>query len=450
MKNARLIAAGFAAALAALSTVTLADDDDRGRFPQNATFTTRAITPFAIEGLTGDANGNLYTSGRQPNTAKNCPVWRINPADGSRVTVGFIPNPTLCNPSGITFDAVGNLYIADAATISGVSGFVWRVSPDPVGCKSDDSTSPLCATVPLAVAFASGTPGTNGLAFDRDGNLWTGDGTTGVGRVWKIGPTGGVCEPNPSGCVEAFRVQAMANVLDPAVSSGVANVGRDNRSLPPGTIANPARTATPQLSSPPCPAGGAPCVLGSQPLVANGLAFTRDGDLYVADTARGAIWKVEFDHRGDIRTRTGCDTTFTANTLCLDAVFVAHPYLEGTDGIALDREGNIWNAANERNAIVAVTKHGGVHEIFRTPVNPDTKLRNSANTPGGNTRILEFPTSPFLSGKTFCVSQSDGDRRDNSPRAAGEINAGGAVGTRGKISCMDQALEIPGLPLPVH
>jgi hypothetical protein len=208
--------------------------------------------------------------------------------------------------------------------------------------------------------------------------------------------------------------------------ANAAGVGRSNSTVQPGLAANP------------------------QPLVANGLAFTRSGELYVADTARGAVWKVEFNRNGSLKSPVGCDKTFTANTLCLDNVFVAHPYLEGTDGIALDREGNIWNAANERNAIVAVTKHGGVHEIFRTPVNPDTKLRNSANTPGGNTRILEFPTSPFLSGKTFCVSQSDGDRRDNSPRAAGEINAGGAVGTRGKISCMDQALEIPGLPLPVH
>jgi len=92
-----------------------------------------------------------------------------------------------------------------------------------------------------------------------------------------------------------------------------------------------------------------------------------------------------------------------------------------------------------------------VIEIFRNPV--VAGLRNSADalpTAEANRHILEFPTSPFLSGKRFCVSQSDGDRRDNSPRAAGEIDAGGAVGRRGKISCMDQDLAIPGLPLPVH
>jgi sugar lactone lactonase YvrE len=417
MKNTKLIAASCAAALAALSTFAIADDD-RGRFPRNATFTTQAITPLAIEGLTGDSAGNLYTTGRATSPAL-CPVWRVT---GPNLTiVGFIPNPVACNPSGITLDAGGDLYIADAAS----TGTVWRLTPS--------------ATVPpTATAFATGVPGTNGLAFDRDGNLWTGDGTTGNGRVWKIQPAGGVCESAFTRCEEAFRIQPMANVLDPLASGGVANVGRDARTLPPGTI-SAARAAT--------------NTLGSQPLVANGLAFTPDGDLYIADTARGAIWKVEFDRRGDLKTRRGCDTTFTANTLCLDAVFVAHPYLEGSDGIALDRAGNIWSSANERNAIVVVTKRGDVLEVFRSPVNAATGLRNSADavpTAEANRHILEFPTSPVLVGRKFCTSQSDGDRRDNSPRAAGEIDAGGAVGRRGKISCMDQELEIPGLRLPVR
>jgi hypothetical protein len=183
--------------------------------------------------------------------------------------------------------------------------------------------------------------------------------------------------------------------------------------------------------------------------VANGLAFTRDGDLYIADTARGAIWKIEFHRRGELKSRTGCDTTFTANTLCLDNVFVAHPYLEGTDGIMLDRAGNIWNSSKERNAIVVVTKDRDVVEVFRNPVNA-AGLRNSADAAVGNNHILELPTSPVLFGKRFCTANSDGNRRDNSPNAAGEVNQGGAVGARGKISCMDQDLEIPGARLPVR
>ena len=399
--------------------VTAAIADDGGRFPRNASFTTLITTPLAIEGLTGDGAGNLYTTGRDLNAGDNCPVWRVNIVNPSLVTVGFIPNVAgvACNPSGIALDELGNLYIADG----GAAATVWKLRPS-------------ASTPQVATAFATGVPGTNGLAFDRDGNLWTGDATTGNGRVWRIAPAGGVCEPTFSGCVEAFRIQPMANVL-PAAPSGVANVGRDARTLPPGTI-NAARQAS--------------NMLGSQPLVANGLAFDDDGDLYVADTARGAVWKVRLDRRGNVRNRMGCDITFTVNTLCLDSVFVAHPYLEGTDGIALDRAGNIWNSANERNAIVVVGRHGEVSEVFRNPANA-AGLRNSADAAVGNNHILEFPTSPVLEGKTFCTANSDGNRRDNSPNTAGEINsANAAEDKRGKISCMDQDLRIPGMRLPVR
>ena len=71
---------------------------------------------------------------------------------------------------------------------------------------------------------------------------------------------------------------------------------------------------------------------------------------------------------GISRAARAATATFTANTLCLDNVFVAHPYLEGTDGIALDREGNIWNAANERNASCRGHEGRDVVEIFRNPV----------------------------------------------------------------------------------
>ena len=98
---------------------------------------------------------------------------------------------------------------------------------------------------------------------------------------------------------------------------------------------------------------------------------------------------------------------------------------------------------------MVVTKDGRVAEIFRTPMNAAGR-RNSADLAADNARILEFPTSPFLSGKRFCTSNSDGNRRDNSPNSGGEINSGGAVGASGKILCMDQALKIPGLRLPVR
>jgi len=380
-----------------------------GDLPEDATFTTRAITPFAIEGLTMDATGNFYTTGRQPDTTKKCPVWRISPNGASRVSVGFIQNNPACNPSGIAFDSGDNLYIVDAAS----GGIVWTVTPDPAGCASDDSTDPLCAAIPNATAFATGVPGTNGLAFDQDGDLWTGDGTTGQGRVWEItGPGANCAPPTPVNCEEVFRIQPMNNSVN--FGGVVANpgVGRANTTIP-GTAQN---------------------------LVANGVAFDEDGHLFVADTARGAIWRVKFKDDGSLKSKTGCDETFTPNTLCLDNIFVAHPFLEGTDGIALDKDGNIWNSANERNAIVVVTEDRKVVEVFRNDPDATTHLRN--------TGPLEFPASPFISGKTLCTSNSDGGRRDNSPNTAGEIKPAGP--DRGKISCMEPELEERGLRLPVQ
>ena len=93
--------------------------------------------------------------------------------------------------------------------------------------------------------------------------------------------------------------------------------------------------------------------------------------------------------------------------------------------IALDHDGNIWVAANGRNAIVGVTDKGKVIEVFRNAPNPATQLRNAGQNGGAG--LLEFPTSPFLFDRKFCVTSSDGNRRDNSPNSAGEVNnpAGG-------------------------
>jgi sugar lactone lactonase YvrE len=321
-------------------------------------------------------------------------VYRVAVTGGPAVTVGSLPAP--CGPAGLTFDDDGRLY---------VTGF--GAAGDQIGVLTPDAGDP-----PTATLFATGVPGANGVAFDRRGNLWASDGGTARGRVWRIPPAGGAA-------TEVFRIQMMSN----DVSGGV---GRDNRSLPPGTI-NPAnRQAT--------------NTLGSQAIVANGLAFTEDGDLLVADTARGAIWEVELDGRGNVQSTTGCDTTFTENTLCLDNLLVQHPYLEGADGIALDRAGTVFAAVNERNAVVVVDRRGGVRELFRNAPSAATQLRNEGS--------MEFPTSPFLTGRTLCVTSSDGNRRDNTPNSGGEVGPGHPA--VGKISCLDERLQVPGLQLPVR
>ena len=139
-----------------------------------------------------------------------------------------------------------------------------------------------------------------------------------------------------------------------------------------------------------------------------------------------------------MRSEVGCDTTFTSNTLCLSNVFVQHPALEGADGIALDRAGNVVTAANERNAVVVATQRSGVVELFRNPVSAGG-LRNEGP--------LEFPTSPVIVGRKLCLANSDGSRRDNAPNTGGEVGPGKPEAA--KLSCLDDRLPAEGLELPV-
>jgi len=368
------------AAAAAVVGAAIGDSPEHGaglrfeRLGADATWTTVFRSPLVLEGLTSDAQGRLYTTLRNP-APDPCRAIRVSPANTDPVngfeTVGFVTQP--CSPSGLAFGPDGQLYITGSGAGRDV---IVRLAPD-------------AATPPTAAVYATGVPQANGIAFDRFGNLWATDGSRGVGTVWEVAPGGGAG-------VEAFRVPSMRNDVG-GLASGV---GRTVSTNPTGT---------------------------AQAIVANGIAFAENGEMLVADTARGAVWKVEMGSHGAVESREDCDTTYTADTLCLDDLLVQHPYLEGLDGITLDAAGNVWGAANERNAIVVVAHDGSAQEFFRNPVGAD-QLRNHGP--------LETPTSPVVTGHTFCVAQSDGNRRDNSPNTAGEVSSGG------KISCANTHLEL--------
>ena len=380
----------------ALSSAVFADDHN----PLHASFTTLARTQLGIEGLTNDDQGFLYTTGRAAAVADPCPVYRISIDTGVLDIVGNVPpSSPACSPSGLQFGPDGLLYITQTDRI-------YRVKPD-------------AAAKPAADLFATGVPGTNGLAFDWNGNLWTGDGTTGQGRVWRISSDGKTV-------TEVFRIPPMVN--DVAVN-GSTGVGRDIRAVPPAAVTV---TATSR--------NGTATTLGSQPLVANGLQFFNHR-LYIVDTARGAVWRVRVNRDSSVNPHVGCDVTYAAtNTLCLDHVVFAHPMIEGADGFVFDESGGMWIDANERNAVVYVSNSLVATEVFRNPVAAGTNLRNEGP--------LETPTSPVLVGHKFCTANSDGGRRDNFPSSGGEIGASGQP--KGKISCLVQRVNVPGLQLPIR
>jgi sugar lactone lactonase YvrE len=372
MRRSFVLVLALAAAAVAISQATGGSPQHgAGRFAQlgqTASWRTVLTSPLGLEGLTADAAGNLYTTLRD-SAPDPCRVVRVSPANtdptGGFTTVALVPQP--CQPSGLAFGPDRALYITGSGA----------------GRDEIARVVPNASAPPTATIYATGVAQANGIAFDRDGALWATDGSVGAGIVWKIAPGGGAG-------VEAFRIPAMHNEQ---------GVGRAVDSLPPDR---------------------------EQKIVANGIAFTSNGDILVADTARGAVWRVGVHGHGSLDTRENCDSTYPSDTLCLDEVLVEHPYLEGLDGIVLDRAGDIWGAANERNAIVVVARDGTVQEFFRNPVGADG-LRNAGP--------LETPTSPVFAGHTLCVAQSDGARRDNFPNGPGEVSGGG------KISCVDGKIE---------
>jgi hypothetical protein len=123
----------------------------------------------------------------------------------------------------------------------------------------------------------------------------------------------------------------------------------------------------------------------------------------------------------------------------MDSLYVAHPLLEGVDGIILLIDGTILASVNERNAIVAIAPDKKVSDAFQNAADRDTLLRNGRTD--DRFAPLEFPTSPFASGTKFCTTNADTGRRDNNPSTTGEGP---------KVNCLDQNLMSSGLPLPVQ
>ena len=268
-----------------------------------------------VESLTADQQGRLYL----PDWSSGN-ILRIDPKAPKPVVVGRITSRQIAGKSvraegrGIAFNGEGDLFIACDPFSEIVRLKRADINPEKPG---------------LAETFATGTEGANGIAFDRQGNLYVAGART--GRIYRVGPAGGPAEV-------ALQIE------------------RYSRTLPDGKT--------------------------QQPIVANGVAFDAKGILYVADTARGAIWTVAIGADG----KAGKPT-----------VLVQSPLLEGADGLDFDRDGRLWVTANERNAIVTVTPDGKVQEI----------AKNGSQGP------LEFPSAIVFVGNTAYISNNDTPRRDN-------------------------------------
>jgi sugar lactone lactonase YvrE len=268
-----------------------------------------------VESITADKEGRLYMPDRVTGN-----ILRVDPKSPKPVVVGRIEAREIkgkklnADGGGIAFNQQGDLFIASVPFA------------EVVRIRAAD----LNAAMPgMAQTFATGTEGANGIAFDRQNNLYVAGGRSGI--VYRVGPNGGTAQP--------------AVKIEPNV-----------RKLPDGKT--------------------------EQPIVANGVEFDSKGSLYVSDTSRGAIWKVEIGPDGK-----GGKPTLWAQS----------PLLDGADGLAFDGSGKLWVAANERNAIVTVTPDGTVQEVAKN----------------GGAGPLEFPSAIVFVGNTAYITNFDTPRRDN-------------------------------------
>lgn len=248
-------------------------------------------------------------------------VWRIDPRNPKLVVVGRVPEREIGGKK-VRANVSGIVFNAAGDLYLTAGGFseVLRIRG-----RNLDTDEPGTAQT-----FATQTEGANGIAFDKSGNLYVTGGRN--GRIYRTGPEGG-------------KAQIFAQV---PLHTRVLPDGKSEQALP-----------------------------------ANGIVFDKQGTtLYIADTARGAIWKLAIGANGN----PAQPTLLTQSAL-----------LEGADGPAFDPQGNLWVAANERNAVVLVQPDGRVFDI----------QKNDSKGP------LEFPTAVVFIGATAYVSNFDTARRDN-------------------------------------
>jgi sugar lactone lactonase YvrE len=178
-----------------------------------------------VESIAADKDGRLYLPDRVSGN-----ILRVGPKSPEPVVVGRIEGREIkgkkvqSDGGGAAFNQQGDFFIAAGPFSEVVRARAADLNPGKPG---------------VAQTFATGTEGANGIAFDRQGNLYVSGGRSGI--VYRVGANGGAAEP-------AVKIEP------------------NTRKLPDGKT--------------------------EQAIVANGLAFDAKNTLYVADTARGAIWKV--------------------------------------------------------------------------------------------------------------------------------------------------------------
>jgi sugar lactone lactonase YvrE len=308
-------------------------------------FTVPSGSPM-MEGLIVGRDGNVYVSTFDPTGSTPAQVLTFS-SDGTLLNRKplFLIQPS----GGETQPSTAMLGVAfppgmdTLYVIDFGLGNVLAVDPK-------TGASSLCITLDQSQEHTA--PGLNALTFDAAGNTYVSDSFNGI--IWKL--TGKAC-----GQAEAW-------------------FGQDTDLLKPNPCAKPADPTT--------------CVdfMGIPPFGANGVEFNNEGTaMFVCNTAFDWIVKIPVTGGPADPTPVTAEAKVFTNSI------------DGCDGIAIDRNDNIWAAANQADEIVVVDPTGKAI----------AKLGDFNGIEGGATSGLLFPASPAFSkdGQSLFVTNLELDLR---------------------------------------
>jgi streptogramin lyase len=225
------------------------------------------------ESITMDESGNLFLS-------MGTSIGRVTPA-GEFSRYATLPLASGSFALGVKVGPDGALYVASGAfTAAPPQAFVWRIPA-------------RGAVEKFATLDARGFP--NDLLFDADGSLYVTDPF--LGRIYRIG------------------------------STGQAELWLSHRALM-GNAAQPA--------------------LAVHEFGIDGLAFSDQDELFVGNLDAGAVLHIP-------RRKDGSAGS--------PEVFVQNPLLEGADGLAFDRNGTLFVAVNAQDRLVSIDPTGNLSVV---------------------------------------------------------------------------------------
>jgi sugar lactone lactonase YvrE len=237
--------------------------------------------------------------------------------------------------------------------------------------------------VHIVVAFdESAGQNPEGIALDHRGDVFVS--VSPLGDVWKIPP--GTSTPHPFGHVDG---------ITPGSDFGLLGLAVDVQGNVYGAVqsADPAANGVWRFDR---RTGDATRLPGTQAIgIANGLAFDHNGNLYITDSAAGAIWRVPWGgsasiwaqdpalagdgslhlgvplgangiavrHRTLTVTNTEQHTILSIPTSDPSAIRVVATLSGNPDGVAMDVHGDAYVAVNLANTIAKISPSGSVSVV---------------------------------------------------------------------------------------